>query len=224
MWACVGPFFHTRRNFHSYLSYFFLFFAEHLQRNSLRKLREIRKIYGEIEIRFWLHESRPWPFPSFLTRFCSKVASVETRFEEVRNGRRRYLGRKGISPPEVTISDRERFRRSAVRIHHRVDPSSCRTGLTGNHFCRWLLLENTDWKQGFVPFHWRNSAVWIFPSFFPFLSFFFLFHCTFSPSFSARAGGTWSDRTVVGVRNCSIWTARYETFNHRFNLRSIIKI
>lgn len=54
---------------------------------------------------------------------------------KLRNSRR-YLRRKGISPPEVTISDRERFRRSAVRIHHHVDPSSCRTGLTANHFYR----------------------------------------------------------------------------------------
>ena len=115
----------------------------------------------------------------------------------------RYLGRKGISPPEVTISDRERFRRSAVRIHHRVDPSSCRTGLTGNHFCRWLLLENTDWKQGFVPFHWRNSAVWIFGSLF------FFFHFTFFPRPSFRKKATVETlcvSVVVGVRNCSIWT------------------
>lgn len=82
----------TKSKFPSYLSYFFLFFAEHLQRNSLRKLREIREIYREIEIRFWLHESRPWPFPSFLTRFCSKVASVETRFE----GWKRYVTGGGV--------------------------------------------------------------------------------------------------------------------------------
>lgn len=126
----------------------------------------------------------------------------------VRNaGWRRYLGRKGISPPEVTISDRERFRRSAVRIHHRVDPSSCRTGLTGNHFCRWLLLENTDWKQGFVPFHWRNSAVWIFgfSFFFFFLSlslfFFMLLSFPVSLSMSApmeQAMVVETDRTCIG--------------------------
>lgn len=117
----------------------------------------------------------------------------------------RYLGRKGISPPEVTISDRERFRRSAVRIHHRVDPSSCRTGLTGNHFCRWLLLENTDWKQGFVPFHWRNSAVWIFGSFFFFFSFYFLSSSLF-PEQVLQRFETLCVSVVVGVRNCSIWT------------------